>query len=105
MRELLDDAAIVEPLSILEHRRWNVFMRSQGWRRASYDIADNWYGKEGTSMHRNFPCKLTLCLVPWKELDNVDNWQISKTGKCDNFKELDRIMVRDLATIVKQAKE
>ncbi len=105
MRNLLLDENLVEQLSIVEHKRWNVYMRAQGWRRASYEMADKWYNDKRANKHRNFCCKLTLCLAPWKELDDVDNWQMEKEGKCDGFKELDRIMVRDLATIIEQAKE
>ncbi len=103
LKDALQNDEIVEELSVLEHRRWNAYMRAGGWHRADFTLADAWFGIEKND-HRNFASKQTVCLVPWEELLEVDRW-MKKHGKNSDMQELDRVMVRDLAVIVKQAKE
>ncbi len=102
--EVLLNSDIVEELSILEHRRWNVYMRSQGWTVATTKMADKWYKTEKNTW-KNFTAKMTPCLVSWDELDEVDIWLNKKSDEKSNFKEVDRVMVREVAFILNQAKE
>ncbi len=104
LKNALSDEGVVEELSILEHRRWNIYMRSQGWGAASFEMADNWYGKEANTW-RNFTAKLTTCLVAWDELDDVDRWLKEKHGVIKDFKEVDRVLVRDIGSILAQVNE
>ncbi len=103
MKVFLSKEENVEALSILEHRRWNTYMRTQGWQYAELSLADAWYGIEKND-HRNFAAKYTTCLVSWEELKNVDEWLLKKHGKTSDLQELDRVMVRDLDVILRQAK-
>ncbi len=100
----LQDKDVVESLSVLEHRRWNCYMRGEGWRRADFSLADSWFGVEKND-HRNFISKQTACLVSWEELLQVDKWLLEKHGKNSDMQELDRVMVRESDVILRQAKE
>lgn len=88
----------VEALSQLEHRRWNAYMRSEGWRCATTEVADRWF--ETLQDHRNFAAKLHPCLVTWDELVAIDRWLAERHNKESDFQELDRIMVRALPEIL-----
>ncbi len=93
----------VEVLAQVEHRRWNTFMRAQGWCGASFAQADGWYDQLGG--HRNFAAKLHPCLVSWEELPAVDGWLQEHHHTKSDFRELDRIMVRALPEILSQAND
>ncbi len=92
---------LVEELAIAEHRRWNAFMRSEGWRAASPEICDKWYKSLGG--HRNFAAKLHACIVPFEMLAELDRWVLDSYNKKVDFAELDRVMVRALPEILSEA--
>ncbi len=98
----LKNPEVIEILSQLEHRRWNVYMRSEGWRTVAFEIADNW-NTVHKNQWRNFTAKLSACIATWDQLDEVDQWMKEKYNQHKNFKELDRVMVRDLCKIMIQA--
>ncbi len=106
---IIDDVqnsnSIVEKLSILEHRRWNAYMRSQGWTYASFETLEK-YAKASNKRktHRNIVAKQTACLVDWEELDDIDVW-LEKSSKDKTFKDFDRTLVKNLPDIIKQAED
>ncbi len=94
---------VVEELAIAEHKRWNAFMRSEGWRSASPEICDKWY--KALNGHRNFAAKLHACIVPYERLPELDRWVFERYEKTVNFAELDRVMVRAVAEILTEAQK
>lgn len=95
--------SIVEELSVLEHRRWNAYMRSQGWRTVTTEQMNLWYDKLGTK-HRNFAAKLTPCLIDWDDLPLLDKaLKDAHPESNTDFQMLDRIFVKNLAAILHDA--
>lgn len=93
LEEKLKSKSLVEELSKLEHRRWDCYVRSQGWRCVSTDTMERYYSQLGTG-HRNFAAKLTPCLVPWEELESLDKAiEGLHTEAHNEFQGLDRIMI------------
>ncbi len=92
---------ILEELAVAEHRRWNAFMRSEGWRYAAPEICDKWY--VALKGHRNFAAKLHACLVPFEKLALLDKWVFDSYGTKVDFAELDRVMVRAIPDILTEA--
>lgn len=70
-------------LSLIEHDRWNAFMRSEGWRSASLEQAK----KAGT--HKITRAKMHACLCTWDELDPFAEFD-------PKFKEYDEIMIKNI---------
>jgi len=71
LRKCLDDPARVRGLAAGEHRRWNAFQRSEGYRGASAEQAKT-YGKSctnGSHIHRR--AKLHACVCSWEALPEV----------------------------------
>ena len=66
----LGDAQTVEELKKIEHERWNAFMRSEGWRRATIDEAVK-YSAYTSGNHKFIRAKLHPCICSWAELDDV----------------------------------
>lgn len=79
----------IEKLAILEHDRWNAYMRSEGWRSADAKNA-GWNAKDKLADHRNFAAKLHCNLVEWDELDEYTQ-------------EYDRVLVRETIDILEKA--
>ncbi len=102
--DLLQDETVVEQISYLEHTRWNMYERAQGWKGAKIEAASQWYGIDRND-HRNHRAKLNVCIGTWNALDTIDTWLKENHNININFKELDRVMVRDLAVIMRQAKK
>ncbi len=107
MKELVNDKAklenCVETLAKLEHRRWNSYMLSIGWKSASIEQVDKWY--DTLNGHRNFSAKMHPCIISWEDLDGLSKWLLEKHNKKVDFKELDKIMVRELPNILTWAYE
>ncbi len=97
--ELLSDETIVEELSKLEHRRWNSYTRSEGWSSVDFEGIDSYYEKTGKN-YRNFVAKLHPCLVSYEKLAELDTYLEKKFGKKTDFKETDRIFIRNLPKII-----
>ncbi len=100
----MKDATIVEELAKAEHRRWNAYMRSQGWCGADFETLRSWYGIDGNNW-KNISAKRNACIRTWDGLDELDQWLKTNYGEDKNFKELDRIMVRAVAEIAWEARK
>lgn len=91
----------VEALANLEHRRWNLYMRAEGWRTATPQVAEHWFATYND--HRNFAAKLHPCITAWEDLPAIDTWLNESHGKDSHQQNLDRLMVQALPTILTQA--
>lgn len=79
----------VEELAILEHKRWNAYMRSEGWKTADAKTA-GWNAEDKLADHRNFAAKLHCNLVEWENLDEYTQ-------------EYDRVLVCESIDILEKA--
>ncbi len=104
LSKMLKNEKNIELLSILEHRRWNNYMRSEGWQKASFELADSWYGVDKHD-YRNFASRQNVCIILWDELDSIDEWMLKNHNSEVNIKKYDCDMVKDLAIIITQAKD
>lgn len=80
----------VEKLAELEHKRWNGYMRSIGWRSASKEQVKEW--KTFLNNSKNLPAKMQPNIVPWNALD-------------EETKDYDRELIWNLSFIMKEAYE
>ena len=76
------------PLSQAEHKRWNAFMRGEGWCSASFEQARQ------AHTHKIQQAKLHGCLCSWDELDPFIKAFDAK------FKEYDACLVRDIPILL-----
>lgn len=101
-RTFLEDpqnAEAVEEMARWEHRRWNAFMRSTGWRKASlHDMEE--YIHDGCGRHQNYLARLHPCLVPYDELPEIDKAVQRLLGKKRDFQENDRAMIHSIPGIL-----
>lgn len=101
----LEENPLIEAISELEHRRWNHYMRTQGWQTTNLDQMDLWYDELGTK-HRNFAAKLTPCLVDWDDLPTLDRELFERhPNQKTDFQMLDRIFVTNLPEILREANQ
>lgn len=101
--ELIRDEALTEKLARNEHDRWNAFMRSEGYRKAS--IAEMKLYAEKTGSHKDDDSRLHPCIVPWDELDKIasefNSLNVSK--KKVDFKKYDIKIVKEIPQIIRVA--
>lgn len=97
----LEEPENLEALAELEHRRWNAYMRAEGWRTASEDQVAAWYPI--LRKQKNLAARLHSCIVPWEELPNVSRWLWETHGYQDDFMETDRALVRNIPKILEAA--
>lgn len=100
---LIKDGLLLEKLSKNEHDRWNAFMRSEGYRKASMVQMEAYAKKTGS--HKDDDTKLHPCIVPWDELDSVAEKfnSLGVTGKKADFKKYDIKIVREIPEIIRAA--
>ncbi len=103
-KEAIKNPELAEEISILEHRRWNVYMRAHGWRYTDGESAKLWCNANEND-HRNYTSKLHLCLVPWDELENVEKWRLENDKVKEDLKELDITIALKIPEIIKTANE
>ncbi|MDE6202694.1 MAG: hypothetical protein K2G19_04385, partial [Lachnospiraceae bacterium] len=89
-RELADNPALMENLSIGEHLRWNAFLFASGWKTVSPGTLPAGARKDACK-------KLHVCLVSWEELKAVEEYYQY------DFQELDKHFVKALAQILQNA--
>ncbi len=97
-----DSEQNLEKISILEHSRWNAYMRSLGWSGVGTEMADMWF--DVLKNHRNFAAKLHPCITTWEMLPKVDAWMLGH-GKQVDFQEADRVMVRGTTELLREAEQ
>ena len=78
----LGEENIIEKLGEVEHKRWNNYMRSIGWKSCTTAFANKWI-KELKS-HKNHAARLHTCICDWKELKQVDAWVNALNGTNDS---------------------
>ncbi len=88
-------SADVTPLAQLEHRRWDTYTRSVGWRSVDMEQVESYKAVIGN--YRNFAAKLQPCIVPWEDLPTL----ATKLGT--DLQELDRGLVRHSVTFLESA--
>lgn len=102
------DPALLEKLAQTEHLRWNAYMRSEGWRGASFEEVAGYVQK--TKSHKEPLCRLHPCLTTWEELDSFETrFNASLASKKDGIpffdagvlKKNDRAVVRDIPKILR----
>ncbi|MBR6789688.1 MAG: hypothetical protein IKM31_02330 [Oscillospiraceae bacterium] len=97
------NAEAVEDLARWEHSRWNAFMRSTGWRKASlHDMEE--YIRDGCGRHQHHLARLHPCLVSYDELPEIDRAVQRLLGKKRDFQENDRAMIRSIGKILRDEK-
>ncbi len=104
---------ILENLSIMEHMRWCAFHETMGYRvmpEETFEKRAAQYLKEkkesGTGKIRigkDTTLRLHACLVPWDQLDELSARENAVTGKCVDYKEMDRDNVRMIPVMLKGA--
>ena len=89
-----------EPLLRLEHLRWNAFMRTLGYERCDETTlkAINERAKKKTNL--DHLARLHICLVPFDDLDEVDEMFHRVTGETSSYKHSDDVIVTHLAEIL-----
>ena len=97
----LEDPANLEALAEMEHRRWNAYMRAEGWKVASEEQVAAWFPI--LKKQKNLAARLHPCMVSWEELDRVSRWLEETHGYRDDFKETDRALVRNIPQILRAA--
>lgn len=94
------NAQEIEDLARWEHSRWNAFMRSTGWRKASlHDMEE--YIRDGCGRHQHYLARLHPCLVSYDELPEIDRAVQRLLGKKRDFQENDRAMIRSIGKILR----
>lgn len=91
---------IINKLSELEHRRWMMYMFSEGFQVALKDEAKNYY--QEFKDHKNLLAKKHPGLVSWDELDNVSRFISEIKGKKVDLKETNKKMVISVPQILWQ---
>jgi hypothetical protein len=87
----------LEKLSVLEHERWNAYMRTEGFVCAGREEVEKYYPVVGRHYHvmaRKHPC-----LVEWDGLDRVSEYVSVLKGRKVDFKADDRDIVSKLPAI------
>lgn len=103
LRENLKDSNLRDRLAQLEHRRWNAFMRSEGYSKASIDAVEQYF--EYTQKPINKAAKLHPALVSWEELDFVSH-EISRIEKkVEDYKAVDYFFIDRMCEILEAAME
>lgn len=69
LRICLNNRALLDQLTEVEHCRWSAFQRSEGYRKATIEEADIY--KAYTGSHINRRVKLHAGICPWTELHSV----------------------------------
>ena len=104
-KDAINDEALLETLGRNEHDRWNAFMRSEGYRKASIEEMKIYAPR--TRSHKDDLSKLHPCITTWDELDPLSetfNAMAIKPKKVD-FKEYDIKIVKEIPGIIRKANE
>ena len=100
---LLADPSFVEKMAKLEHKRWNAFMRTEGYIVSSVDDAVCFAQSEGEKGYINYLAKMHPCLVKWDELDMVGKSLSSALDRDYNFLGYDFDIVRQIPEILRES--
>ena len=106
-KEVIDAYALyvqnndTEWLQRLEHERWNGYIRTLGFRRASEEEFRAFYPH--TKKDQDQLARLHICLVPYDELDEVDAVYERVTGDppSPKYKDVDKAVITHLPNIIR----
>lgn len=95
----------VDWLQRIEHERWNAYMRSMGYKAADEDEYRAFFPATGRDQDQL--ARLHVCLVPYDELEQVDAMveRVEGSRRVMAFKDVDNVVIRHLATIVRDTSE
>lgn len=105
-----NNANVIEELAKLEHRRWNAYMYSEGWKTAEGTNRKLWGADDNLANHRNFGAKYHACLVDWEALKSLNvtkDEKVEEDGEVvtkkvlEDFQEYDRVLVRETCDVLK----
>ncbi|MEA4987637.1 MAG: hypothetical protein VB095_06220, partial [Anaerovorax sp.] len=90
----------IEELAKLEHKRWNMYMLTEGFLPATMDEFRSYYRL--VSNHKNMIAKKHPGIVLWDKLDEVSSFVSDTMKKEVNLKEEDRKIVKSIPQILWQ---
>lgn len=102
IEKILTDPSVVDALARNEHDRWNAFMCSEGYRKADIDTMCKYAPIFGS--HKDKNGYMHPCIVPWEELDAVQEAYNSLGISVKNFKASDYLIVSSIPKIIRKAK-
>jgi len=92
---------VLERMSILEHQRWNAFMKTEGYSLANIQDVKTYYSLSDPHTHIHYLAKLHPTILEWDELDELSKQISDIMDKDFNFKQNDYDIVRRLPDIVR----
>lgn len=98
---LAENPDLLNALARNEHQRWNRFMRSEGYVRATWEDLLSFYPVLEKKNNQDILSKRHLCLVEWEELDALNELYLSLDPPVKkNFKQNDFNLIRDIPGIL-----
>lgn len=97
--KMKDSKPFWEEIAELEHRRWNAFVRTEGFSTASVGDVRAYFPL--TKYHVHYFAKLHPTLVEWKDLDRIGEELEPILGKKRDFKESDFDIVKQIPDILR----
>lgn len=97
--ECLKDETVVDMLAMMEHERWNAFMRTEGYVTAPVEAVKHY--KDSCHLHINHLAKLHPSIVEWDQLDKVSEEIGSIMRKPFDFKKSDYDIVHKIPDILR----
>lgn len=98
-KALETDPALAERLARNEHQRWSSFMRSEGYRGASWEELEAFYPQ--VKNNQDPLSKRHLCITDWEKLEELNEKYLSlNPPKRKDFKKSDYDLIRGIPKIV-----
>ena len=93
-KENLSKSDIIEMLSRNEHDRWNAFMLSEGYEKATLEQISQYATMENGYTHKDEKSKLHPCITNWGSLDSIQEFMFEKYGRECTFKNYDEDIIK-----------
>ena len=105
-KALEDDYSLAEKLAYTEHSRWNAYMRSEGYRHASWEDLLCFYPQLETKNNQDQLSRTHLCITDWNELDELNKkyMALEPRPQKKDFKKSDRNIVQSIPMIIMLAR-
>lgn len=101
---LLNNADILDEMAMLEHERWNAFMRTEGYSPAGVEEVKAYCLTGSKPTHIHHIAKLHPSLVEWSQLDQVSKEISDVMNKSFDFKKSDYDIVLSIPDILRIGK-
>ena len=99
--KLSEDPELLHTLARNEHQRWNQFMRSEGYVRATWDDLLHFYPVLEKKNNQDALSKRHLCLVDWEQLDDINQrYLLLNPPVKKNFKKSDYDLILGIPDIL-----